>query len=63
MNKGAIRTEMEEGRKEGRVIWEGWGFFLGGGGGGGQVPQRGLVIPAAPFGARHGRHFYFRRSE
>lgn len=50
MNKGAIRREMEEGRKGdlGGLVW---------GGGGNQLPLEGLVIPAAPFGAR--RHFYF----
>lgn len=54
MNKGAIRTEMEEGRK---------GDLGGLGLGGNQVPQGGLVIPAAPFGVRNGRHFYFRRNQ
>lgn len=56
MNKGAIRTEMEEGRK-GDLGGLAWGES------GNQVPQGGLVIPAAPFGVRHGRHFYFRRNQ
>lgn len=52
MNKGAIRTEMEEGRKG-----DLGGLALGGN----QVPQGGLVIPAAPFGVRKWKEFLFQK--